>query len=161
MANNNPLITTTYTKNKKMIEPSIMADKFRIQAKIEETYFDSFATTPPKWFFFYDTLLDPAQLEKVLQLGNEDQETENTAPVTRPASIAGYSSTMHYSYPTLVEGPSAESVVRGVAFEVTRGDVAKKVAEHLGYTYVNQDCVMRFEDGESLLGMTFKFRGLF
>jgi len=118
-----------------MIEPSIMADKFRIQAKIEETYFNSFATALPKWFFFYDTL-NPAQLEKVLQIGNEEEGTENPAPVTRPASIAGYSSTMYYSYPTLMEGPSAESVVRSVAFEVTRGDVAKKVAEHLGYLYV-------------------------
>ena len=51
-----------------------------------------------------------------------------------------------------MEGPIPESVVHGVAFEVTRGDVAKKVAEYLGYTYVNQDCVVRFEDGESLLG---------
>ena len=144
-----------------MIEPSIMANKFRIQAKIEEAYFDSFATTPPKWLFFYDTLLDPSRLEEVLQFGNEVENTENPAPVTRPASIAGYTPTMYYSYPTLEEGPSPESVVRGVAFEVTRGDVAKKVAEYLGYTYVNQDCVVRFEDGESVLGMTFKFRGLF
>jgi len=144
-----------------MIEPSIMADKFRIQAKLEEAYFDSFAKTPPKWFFFYDTLLDPAQLEEVFQFRNEDEDMEKQGPVTRPACIEGYSSTMYYSYLNLVEGLSAESVVHGVVFEVTRGDVAKKVAEYLGYTYVNQDCVVRFEDGESLLGMTFKFRGLF
>ena len=56
-----------------MIEPSIIANKFRIQAEIEETYFDSFTTTPSKWFLL------PAQLE-VLQFGSEDENTENPGP---------------------------------------------------------------------------------
>jgi hypothetical protein len=94
---------------------SIMLRKFEECAKQEKLYEESISTEPfpPQLCFFYGTLMDSDELAKVLEL----EDTER--PVTRPASIAGYSCKMCGIYPSLVDGPSPESIVHGVAFEVT------------------------------------------
>ena len=129
--------------------------KFAALEKMENTYFESFELNPPKFFFFYDTLIDPNQLASVLG------DTEG--PVTRPALIEGYSCKMYGSNPSLIDGPSPESIVHGMALEVTSPLMARKIAEHLSYSYVNIDCVMQFEDGDAeiVTGMTFKARSAF
>ena len=131
---------------------SLMLRKFEDCAKQEKLYEESISTKPfpPQLCFFYGTLMDPDELAKVLELGDTER------PVTRPASIAGYSCKMCGIYPSLVDGPSPESVVHGVAFEVTSQFMAKRILGHQ-MSYVQHDCVIRFEDGETLPGMTFKW----
>jgi len=127
--------------------------KFRDLAAKEKLYYESAAPIPPKLYFFYGTLMDPGHLARVLQLGDTE------SPVTRPASITGYSCKMSGSYPSIVDGPSPESIVHGVALEVTSLLVVRKIAEYQSFSYVKHDCIIRFEDGESLSGVTFKWRG--
>jgi hypothetical protein len=102
-----------------MREPSIMARKFRELAKREDIYYESFELNPLKFFFFYDTLMDPGQLASVLQLGDTE------GPVTRPALITRYSRKMWGSYPTTIE-PGEYYSRHGV-----RGDFS---------TYGDEDC---------------------
>jgi hypothetical protein len=146
-----PLIAVT--KMLDMGDCSIMLSKFRDLAQKEKLYYESAAPIPPKFYFFYSTLMDPDQLAKVLQLGDTEQ------PVTRPASIAGYSCKMSGAYPSIVDGPSPESIVHGVVLEVTSLLVVRRIAEYQSFSYVKHDCIIRFEGGESLSGVTFKWRG--
>jgi len=61
-------------------------------------------------------------------------------------------------YPALVEGPT-EGAVQGVAFKVDSQRVATRLAKYETDAYVEHDCIIRFESGETLLGWTFKWRG--
>ena len=132
---------------------SIILSKFCDLAKKKKLYCKSAAPIPPKFYFFYSTLMDPDQLAKVLKLGDTER------PVTRPASITGYFCKMSSAYPSIVDGPSPESIIHGVVLEVTSLLVVKRIAEYQSLSYVKHDCIIQFEDGENLSGVTFKWRG--
>ena len=119
---------------------TIMARKFLSVRNEDSSY--------PKFYFFYGSLMDPGQLARVLRLRN--------LPVTLPASITGYSCKMWGPYPVLIDGPT-DSTVQGVAFEVKSKQVAMRLAEYETDAYVEHDCIIRFENGDSLPGLTFKW----
>ena len=93
--------------------------------------------------------MDPGQLARVL--GRKQH------PVTRPASIMGYSCKMWGPYPALIDGPQ-EAIVQGVAFEVKSQQAATRLAKYETDAYEERDCIIQFEDGEKVLGMTFMWR---
>lgn len=129
-------------------EPSIMVRKF-LSAQDGDGNFQSSHTFLPKFYFFYGSLMDSCQLEGVLGL--------NERPATHPASITGYSCKMWGAYPALTDGPP-EAIVQGVAFEVKTQQVATRLAEYETDAYEEQDCIIRFENGETVSGVTFKWR---
>jgi cation transport regulator ChaC len=110
---------------------------------------DVFLTTfLPKFYFFYGSLMDPGQLTRVLGLIDW--------PVTVPASITGYSCKMWGPYPALIDGPT-DGTVQGVAFEVKSQQVATRLAEYETDAYVEHGCIIQFENGDTLSGVTFKW----
>lgn len=129
-------------------KPSIMVRKF-LNAQDGDGFFQSSHTFLPEFYFFYGSLMDPGQLARVLRLKER--------PVTHPASIAGYSYKMWGPYPALTDGPS-DAVVQGVAFEVKTQKVAIRLAEYETDAYEEHDCIIRFENGETVSGVTFKWR---
>jgi len=106
-------------------------------------------TFHPQFYFFYGSLMDPSQLARVLRL--------REPPVTRPASIVGYSCKMWGPYPALIDGPPG-AIVQGVALEVQSQQAAAKLAEYETDAYEEHACIIRFEGGEKVFGMTFKWR---
>ena len=137
-----------------MKKRTIMERKFDELNKDEEIYFKSIISNPPKFIFFYDELMDPVKLTEMLQLQVRDTE----GPLTRPAFIMGYTQVMRNGYPSLIGGPP-ESIIHGMALEVTSPHMARWFAVLQTFVYVNHDCIIRFEDGETVSGMTFKWRG--
>ena len=103
----------------------------------------------PKFYFFYGSLMDPYQLARVLGL--------EEPPVTRPATIVGYSCKMWGPYPALIDGPPG-AIVKGVAFEVQSQQAAARLAEYETDAYEEHACIIQFEGGEKVFGMTFKWR---
>ena len=103
----------------------------------------------PKFYFFYGSLMDPGQLARVLGLRKR--------PVAHPASIVGYSYKMWGPYPALTDGPP-DAIVQGVAYEVKSQRMATRLAEYESDAYVEHDCIIRFENGDTLSGVTFKWR---
>ena len=124
---------------------SIMLRKFEECAEQEKLYEESISTEPfpPQ---LCGTLMDPDELAKVPEPGGTER------PVTHPASILGYSWKMCSIYPSLVDGPSLESVIHGIPFEVTSRFMAKRILWHQ-ISYVKHDCVIQLEDGENLPGV--------
>ena len=133
---------------------TIMERKFDELNKMEEIYFESIILRRPRFIFFYDKLMDPVKLAEMLQLQVRDTE----GPLTRPAFIMGYTQVMRNGYPSLIGGPP-ESIIHGMALDVTSPRMARWFAALLTIVYVNYDCIIRFEDGETVSGMTFKWRG--
>jgi hypothetical protein len=129
-------------------KPSIMVRKF-LNAQDGDGYFPPSRTFIPKFYFFYGSLMDPGQLARVLEL--------RECPVTHPATIAGYSCKLWGPYPALIDGPP-DAIVQGVAFEVKSQQVAKRLAEYETDAYEEQDCIIQFENGETVSGVTFKWR---
>ena len=98
--------------------------------------------------------MHPGKLANMLQLPLV-RDTEGR--LTCPAIIMGYSQEMYSGvYPTLIDGPP-ENIIHGMALEMTSPIMAREIAAYLTYQYVNQDCIIRFEDGETVPGMTFKW----
>ena len=98
--------------------------------------------------------MHPGKLANMLQLPLV-RDTEGR--LTCPALIMGYSQEMYSGvYPTLVDGPP-ENIIHGMALEMTSPIMVREIAAYLTYQYVNQDCITRFEDGETVPGMTFKW----
>jgi gamma-glutamylcyclotransferase (GGCT)/AIG2-like uncharacterized protein YtfP len=126
-------------------KPSIMVRKF-LNAQDGDGYFPPFLL---KFYFFYGSLMDPGQLARVLEL--------RECPVTHPATIAGYSCKMWGPYPALIDGPP-DAIVQGVAFEVKGQQAARRLAEYETDAYEEQDCIIQFENGETVSGVTFKWR---
>jgi gamma-glutamylcyclotransferase (GGCT)/AIG2-like uncharacterized protein YtfP len=126
-------------------KPSIMVRKF-LNAQDGDGYFPPSRT---KFYFFYGSLMDPGQLARVLEL--------RECPVTHPATIAGYSCKLWGPYSALIDGPP-DAIVQGVAFEVKSQQVAKRLAEYETDAYEEQDCIIQFENGETVSGVTFKWR---
>ena len=60
-------------------------------------------------------------------------------------------------YPALTDGPP-DAIVQGVAFEVKSQQVATRLAEYETDAYVEHDCTIRLENGDTLSGATFKWR---
>ena len=129
-------------------KPSIMVRKF-LSAHDEDGYFQSPQMFLPKFYFFYGSLMDPGQFARVLGLRER--------PVTHPASIVEYSCKMWGPYPALTDGPP-DAIVQGVAFEVKSRQVATRLAEYETDAYVEHDCIIRFENGDTLSGVTYKWR---
>jgi gamma-glutamylcyclotransferase (GGCT)/AIG2-like uncharacterized protein YtfP len=127
--------------------PSIMVRKF-LNTQDGDGYFQSPHKFLPKFYFFYGSLMDPGQLTRVLGLKER--------PVTHPASIAGYSCKMWGPYPALTDGPP-DAIVHGVAFEVKVQQVATRLAEYETDAYEEHDCIIRFDNGETVSGVTFKW----
>ena len=115
----------------------------------DSTHFQSCEAFLPKFYFFYGSLMDPCQLSRVLGTGE--------SPVTHPASLAGYSCKMWGPYPALVDGPP-DSIVQGVAFEVNSQRAATRLTRYETDAYVEHECIIRFENGNTLPGATFKWR---
>lgn len=122
-----------------------MLRKFEECAEQEKLYKESISTEPfpPQ---LCGTLMDPDELAKVPKFGGTER------PVTRPASISGYSWKMCGIYLSLIDGRSPESVVHGIAFEVTSQFIAKRILRHQ-ISYVKHDCIIQLEDGENLPGV--------
>ena len=129
-------------------KPSIMVRKF-LNAQDGDGYFPQSRTIFPKFYFFYGSLMDPGQLRRVLGL--------RELPVTHPATIAGYSCKMWGPYPALIDGPP-DAIVQGVAFEVKGQQVARRLAEYETDAYEELDCIIQFENGKMVSGVTFKWR---
>ena len=126
----------------------IMVHKF-LNAQDGDGYFQSSHAFLPKFYFFYGSLMDPGQLARVLGLKQR--------PVTHPASIAGYSCKMWGPYPALTDGPP-DAIVHGVAFKVQVQQAATRLAEYETDAYEEHDCIIRFDNGETVSGVTFKWR---
>jgi len=122
-------------------KPSIMVRKFLLAAAQDDFH--------PKFYFFYGSLMDPDHFANVLNLRER--------PVTHPASIAGYSYKMWGPYPALIDGPP-DAIVQGVAIEVKSHWVATRLAEYETDAYEEHDCIIRFENGQTVSGVTFKWR---
>jgi hypothetical protein len=60
-------------------------------------------------------------------------------------------------YPALIDGPPS-AIVQGVTFEVKNQQVAGRLAEYETDAYEEHPCIIRFEDGVKVSGMTFKWR---
>lgn len=77
-------------------------------------------TYMPKPFFFYGTLMDPQQLQEVLQLP--------APPVLQPARVKSYKIILWGQYPALVDAP-INSYVDGMAYFVETEE-QQKMLEH-------------------------------
>ncbi len=84
---------------------NIMLKKFQANVKPSLPPY----TYVPKPFFFYGSLMDPLQLQQILQLP--------APPVLKPARVQSYRIMLWGQYPALVDGP-ATSYVDGVAYVV-------------------------------------------
>jgi gamma-glutamylcyclotransferase (GGCT)/AIG2-like uncharacterized protein YtfP len=74
----------------------------------------------PKPFFFYGTLMDPQQLQEVLQLP--------APPVLQPTRVKSYKIMLWGQYPALVDAP-INSYVDGMAYFVETEE-QQKMLEH-------------------------------
>lgn len=95
---------------------------------------------PPKYpvyYFFYGTLKDPAMLEWILDLPEEEE------PELRPAQIIGYALGKWGDYPALVDSEQ-EQVVSGSSYIVQSEDQAQKLAHYETKAYKVIPCRIRF-----------------
>lgn len=110
-----------------------------------------------EWYFFYGSLMDPKQLQRVLGL-------RETPKDFRPAEIIGYHIRMWGPYPVLLDGPPG-NVVKGVAYEVEGGENKDKLAAYETANYTEQLCLIQFGEnknvgfGEGTSGTTFIWAG--
>lgn len=110
-----------------------------------------------EWYFFYGSLMDPKQLQRVLGL-------RETPKDLRPAEIIGYHIRMWGPYPVLLDGPPG-NVVKGVAYEVEGGENKDKLAAYETANYTEQLCLIQFGEnksvgfGEGTSGTTFIWAG--
>jgi gamma-glutamylcyclotransferase (GGCT)/AIG2-like uncharacterized protein YtfP len=97
-------------------------------------------------YFFYGSLMDPSTLANVLELQDR--------PELQPAKIIGYSCMLWGQYPALLDGP-AGAAVYGMAYEVQTPAQKERLEVYETYRYQARSCLIRFQDGRTVLGKTF------
>ncbi|KAH6839567.1 hypothetical protein B0I37DRAFT_237109 [Chaetomium sp. MPI-CAGE-AT-0009] len=114
-------------------------------------------TYEPIYYFFYGTLTNPNILKEVLGL--------ETDPVLRTAKIIGYDVTNWGQYKALIDGEPG-AVVTGCAYMVQSVDEELRLAHYETNAYKLAPCEISFtddadkeEDGEPVIGHTFKYAG--
>lgn len=103
-----------------------------------------------EWYFFYGSLMDPKQLQRVLGL-------KETPRNLQPAKIIGYHIRMRVPYPVLLDGPPG-NVVKGIGYEIEGGKNKDKLAAYETAVYREHKCLIQFGE-ESVIGTTFKWAG--
>ena len=107
-----------------------------------------------RWYFFYDTLMQPSELRKTLQL----PET----PTLRPAFVKSYSLATYRQSKVLVDEGPMSNVVSGMAYLVRHEADEAKLVSHKTNASVNKSVKIWFsDDGEmsSTTGRAFVFTG--
>lgn len=102
-------------------------------------------------YFFYGSLMDPTQLQRVLGLKDRPRNLV-------PAEIVGYHIQMWGPYPALIDGPPG-SVVKGMAYEVEGEEGKDKLAHYETDNYQEHRCTIRLEGGAQVSGTTFEWAG--
>lgn len=110
---------------------------------------DNFFGFRPHHIFLYCTLMDPVQLQKVLQL-------ENT-PTLQPATIVGWKIMLWGQYPALVFKPG--NVIHGMAYEVQKESHMKYLYYYETEAYKVKGCNIKLGNGTEVLGETFIYNG--
>lgn len=103
-----------------------------------------------KWYFFYGSLMDPKQLQRVLSVKETPRDLQ-------PAEIIGYHIRMWGPYPVLLDGPPG-NVVKGIAYEIEGGENKDKMAAYETANYSENKCLIQFGE-EAIIGTTFKWAG--
>jgi hypothetical protein len=107
-----------------------------------------------RWYFFYDTLMQPSELSKILQL----PET----PLLRPAFVKSYTlATYQQSKVLLDEGPIS-NVVSGMAYLVRSEAEEITLVSHETNACINKSVKIWFssdEEPSSTIGWAFVFNG--
>jgi hypothetical protein len=99
----------------------------------------------PKPFFFYGSLIDPLQLQEVLQLP--------APPVLKPARVKSYKIMLWGQYPALVDGPN-NSYVDGMAY-VVETEQQQKMLEHYETDVYSTEGIRITIEGKEVSGRTF------
>ncbi|PYI02744.1 hypothetical protein BO78DRAFT_400353 [Aspergillus sclerotiicarbonarius CBS 121057] len=94
--------------------------------------------TLPVYYFFYGTLTNPTQLQRILDLPS--------TPTLRKASVHGYTIAKWGDYPALIPGEQ-DDVVAGSAYRVQSAEGARKLADYETKAYEVVDCWIYFTDG--------------
>lgn len=102
-------------------------------------------------YFFYGSLMDPTQLQRVLGLKDRPRSLV-------PAEIVGYHVRMWGPYPALIDGPPG-GVVKGMAYEVGGEEGKNKLAHYETDNYTEHRCTIRLEGGAQVSGTTFEWAG--
>jgi hypothetical protein len=144
--------------------PSLMQRKFMAAEKAEEDFKADWNRRViaiqegmeedrkrKEWYFFYGSLMDPAQLQRVLGLRDRPRNLV-------PAEIVGYHIQMWGPYPTLLDGPPG-NVVKGMAYEVEGGEYKDRLAAYETNNYQEHKCTIRLEGGARVSGTTFEWVG--
>lgn len=103
-----------------------------------------------EWYFFYGSLMDPKQLQRILGL-------KETPRDLRPAEIIGYHIRMWGPYPVLLDGPPG-NVVKGIGYEIEGGTNKERLAAYETANYIEEKCLIQFGE-ESAIGTTFAWIG--
>jgi hypothetical protein len=99
----------------------------------------------PKPFFFYGSLMDPLQLQKILYLP--------APPVLKPARVKSYKIMLWGQYPALVDGPN-NSYVDGMAY-VVETEQQQKMLEHYETDVYSVEGIRITIEGKEVSGRTF------
>lgn len=102
-------------------------------------------------YFFYGSLMDPTQLQRVLGLNYRPSSLE-------AARIVGYHIRMWGPYPALMDGPPGNAV-KGMAYEVEGEEAKNKLADYETDNYREHRCTIRLEGGAQVSGTTFEWAG--
>ncbi|KAJ0116657.1 hypothetical protein J7T55_009807 [Diaporthe amygdali] len=102
-------------------------------------------------YFFYGSLMDPTQLQRVLNLKNRPRSLV-------PAEIVGYHIQMWGPYPALIDGPPG-NVVKGIAYEIEGEEAKNKLADYETGNYKEHRCTIRLKGGAQVSGITFEWSG--
>lgn len=103
----------------------------------------------PTYFFLYGSLMDPAQLRKVLR--------DIDWPTLHPVSIVGWKIMMWGQYPALVVKPG--NMVEGVALKITKQSHIDLLRQYETEAYKVVGCCLNFKSGNEVDGRTFVFDG--
>lgn len=112
---------------------------------------DNFIGFRPHYIFLYGTLMDPAQLQKVLRL--------ETTPSLRPATITGWKMMLWGAYyPALVF--KSGNLIHGMAYEVQKESHMEYLKHYETEAYTLHGCMINFPDDQTEIpGETFIYDG--
>jgi gamma-glutamylcyclotransferase (GGCT)/AIG2-like uncharacterized protein YtfP len=131
-------------------KPSLIDRKFlKGDAFVPPSDRDNFIGFRPHHIFLYGTLMDPVQLQKVLQLENR--------PTLQPASIVGWKLMLWGQYPALVFQPG--NIIHGMAYEVQKESHMVYLKHYETEAYRVKGCNIKLGDGTEVLGETFIYNG--
>lgn len=129
------------------MKPSLIDRKFRREASVPPSDRDNFVGFRPHYVFFYGTLMDPLQLQKVLQLKN--------TPALQPATIVGWKIMLWGQYPALVF--NSGNIVHGMAYKVQKELHMEYLKHYETDAYKVKGCNIKLDNGTEVLGQIFIF----